>query len=179
MQIEQDRIVKAWLFASRVHKEQKYPGEELPYITHIGNVLLEVIGVANTLENVALAICCAILHDTIEDTDTTYEDILQEFGKSVADGVMALSKDKTLKSKQEQMLDSLKRIKEQPKEVWVVKMADRTANLCEPPHYWSLEKKRAYQEEARLIWEYLCEANETMATRLKQRIENYERYLKC
>ena len=179
MQINQDKITKAWFFASRVHKEQKYPGEELPYLTHIGNVLLEVMAVVSSLDNAELAISCAILHDTIEDTETTYEDILKEFGKEVADGVEALSKDSTLATKQEQMLDSLKRIKEQPKEVWVVKMADRAANLGKPPHYWSLEKKRAYQEEARFIWEQLHQANEAMATRLKQKIEDYERYLKC
>ena len=179
MQFNQDKITKAWFFASRAHKEQKYPGEQLPYITHIGNVMLEVMGVASSLENAELAICCTILHDTIEDTDTSYEDILQEFGKAVADGVKALSKDSTLATKEEQMLDSLKRIKEQPKEVWAVKMADRVANLGESPHYWSLEKKQAYREEALLIWEQLHEANEVMATRLKQKIEDYERYLKC
>ena len=179
MILNQDKITKAWFFASRVHKKQKYPGEELPYITHIGNVLLEVMAVASSLDNAQLAICCAILHDTIEDTSTTYEDILQEFGKDIADGVQALSKDKTLNTKQEQMQDSLKRIKEQSKEVWVVKMADRVANLGEPPHYWSLEKKRAYQEEARLILEQLHEANWQMANRLKAKIEDYERYLKC
>ena len=93
MQFNQDKITKAWFFASRAHQEQRYPGEQLPYLTHIGNVLLEVMGVGSSLENVELAIYCAILHDTIEDTNTSYEDILEEFGKAVADGVKALSKD--------------------------------------------------------------------------------------
>ena len=179
MTLDQDKITKAWFFASRVHKEQKYPGEQLPYVTHLGNVMLEVMGVASTLENAELAICCAILHDTIEDTEVTYEELLSEFGKSIANGVMALTKNESLSTKREQMIDSLERIKKQPKEVWVVKMADRVANLGEPPHYWKLEKKRAYQEEARIIWEQLHEANEAMATRLNQKIEDYERYLEC
>jgi (p)ppGpp synthase/HD superfamily hydrolase len=68
MKINQEKIVKAWLFASRVHKEQKYPGEQLPYIAYIGNVLLDVMGVASTLKTPELAIICAILHDSIEDT---------------------------------------------------------------------------------------------------------------
>ncbi len=179
MQFNQDKITKAWFFASRLHKEQKYPGEQLPYITHIGNVMLEIMGVADGLENAELAICCAILHDTIEDTEVTYEELLSEFGKSIANGVMALTKNESLSTKREQMIDSLERIKKQPKEVWVVKMADRVANLGEPPHYWKLEKKRAYQEEARIIWEQLYEANEQMANRLKAKIEDYKRYLKC
>ena len=178
MKTNQETITKAWFFASRVHKEQKYPGEQLPYVTHLGNVMLEVMGVASILENAELAICCAILHDTIEDTEVTYEELLKEFGESVANGVKALTKNETLATKREQMIDSLERIKQQPKEVWTVKMADRVANLGEPPHYWKLEKREAYRAEAQIIWDYLHEANEVMAERLKSKIDEYERYLK-
>ena len=179
MKTDQETLTKAWFFASRVHKEQKYPGEQLPYLTHLGNVMLEVVGVAHTLENAELALCCAILHDTIEDTEVTYEELLEEFGEAVANGVMALTKNETLETKREQMMDSLERIIEQPKEVWTVKMADRVANLGEPPHYWKLEKREAYRAEAQIIWDYLHEANEAMAERLKSKISEYERYLKC
>jgi len=178
MKINQDKITKAWFFASRVHKWQKYPGEQLPYVTHLGNVMLEVMGVASTLENTELALCCAILHDTIEDTEVTYEELLEEFGKEVANGVMALTKNETLATKREQIIDSLERIKEQSKEVWTVKIADRVANLGEPPRYWKLEKREAYRAEAQIIWDYLHEANEAMAERLKEKIEEYARYVK-
>ena len=178
MKINQDKITKAWFFASRVHKEQKYPGEQLPYVTHSGNVMLEVMGVTSTLDNAELAICCAILHDTIEDTEVTYVELQKEFGRLVANGVMALTKDETLGTKREQMIDSLERIKMQPKEVWVVKMADRTANLGEPPYYWNLEKRKAYLHEAQIIWDYLHEASKAMGERLKEKIEDYEEYLK-
>ncbi len=177
MSINQDNITKAWFFASRVHKEQFYPGEELPYITHIGNVMMEVMAVSSRLENPELAIMCAILHDTIEDTSTTYADIEKEFGKAVADGVMALTKNETLATKREQMLDSLARIKMQPKEVWVVKMADRVSNLGKPPHYWKAEKVKAYRDEAKIILEYLLEANELLAIRLQEKIDNYTKYI--
>ena len=173
----QDEITKAWFFASRVHKEQFYPGEKLPYITHIGNVMMEVMAVASSLENAELAICCAILHDTMEDTPTTYADIEKEFGLAVADGVMALSKNLTLATKREQMLDSLRRIKQQPKEVWAVKMADRVSNLGEPPHYWKPEKVKAYRDEAKIILEHLAEANELLAIRLQGKIDNYTKYI--
>lgn len=174
----QDEITKAWFFASRVHNGQLYSGEKLPYMTHIGNVMMEVMVLSSELDNPELAIMCAILHDTIEDTSTSYDDIKKEFGRAVADGVMALTKNDTLSTKREKMLDSLERIKIQPKEVWAVKMADRTANLGEPPHHWKPEKKRAYQEEAEIIYDYLHEANEKMATRLQSKIEAYTKYLK-
>jgi len=177
MKIDQEKITKAWFFASRVHKEQKYPGEQLPYVTHLGNVMLEVMGMVSTLEDTDLAICCAILHDTIEDADVSHEELETAFGKSVADGVMALTKNETLATKREQMLDSLERIKQQPKEVWMVKMADRVSNLGEPPHYWKVEKRESYRAEAQIIWDYLHEANEAMAERLKEKIDAYEEYL--
>jgi len=175
--IDQDKITKAWFFASRVHKEQFYPGEKLPYLTHIGNVMMEVMAVASSLENVELAICCAILHDTIEDTPTTHTDIEKEFGTSVADGVMALSKNGNFETKKEKMLDSLTRIKQQPKEIWVVKMGDRVANLGKPPHYWSAEKIEAYRDEAQTILENLGAADEVMAERLRDKIENYGKFI--
>ena len=102
----------------------------------------------------------------------------KEFGEAVANGVMALTKNETLETKREQMLDSLERIKQEPKEVWTVKMADRVANLGEPPHYWKLEKREVYRAEAQIIWDYLYEANEAMAERLKGKIADYEQYSK-
>jgi len=173
--LSQDSITKAWFFASNAHNNQLYPGSNLPYITHIGNVVLELSTIS--LEDKNLAICCAILHDTIEDTDVTYEDIKKEFGQKVANGVAALTKNKSL-PKSKQMIDSLERIVKEPKEVWAVKLADRITNLSSPPSYWSLEKRKNYQKEALLIYEYLHSSNRALANRLKEKIENYNKYLK-
>jgi len=172
----QDNITKAWFFASRVHNGQLYPGEKLPYLTHLGNVMMEVMAVASLLKNAELAICCAILHDTIEDTSVTYDELVENFSVEVADGVLALTKNETLATKREQMLDSLERIKQQPKEIWVVKMADRVSNLGEPPHYWKNEKVKAYRDEAQIILDYLGEANEVVSERLRGKIEDYKKY---
>jgi (p)ppGpp synthase/HD superfamily hydrolase len=74
-------------------------------------------------------------------------------------------------------MDSLKRIKLQPKEVWAVKMADRICNLYAPPFYWNNEKKIAYQKEAQLILSELKEGNSYLAERLQQKIEKYNQYI--
>jgi len=174
----QDNLTKAWFFASKAHKDQKYPREELPYLTHIGEVMMEVMGVTSELESAEMALLCAILHDTIEDTTVGHKELAEEFSIEVADGVLALSKNEDFPTKQERMLDSLERIKTQPKGVWVVKMADRIANLGEPPHYWTKEKRLAYQNEAQTILDYLGGANETMARRLGEKIEAYGVYCK-
>jgi len=153
-----DNVQKAWLLATKLHHGQMYggakPGEDVDYINHIGSVVFEVMNAFAHEKNmdVDLAVLCAILHDSVEDTVFTYEEVNKHFGKSVADGVMALTKNETLKGgKRLKMEDSLKRIKQQPKEVWMVKLADRIVNLSSAPYYWNIEKKKAYQEEGRLI----------------------------
>ena len=55
-------------------------------------------------------------------------------------------------------------------------MADRITNLQPPPHYWTKEKINNYREEAQLILDTLGSANEYLAQRLADKIENYQQY---
>jgi (p)ppGpp synthase/HD superfamily hydrolase len=171
----QESYLKAYKFAASAHRGQTVPGTDLPYIMHISFVSMEVIAALRISDGYAedLAVQCALLHDVIEDTDATYEQLNQEFGIQVADGVLALSKDKTL-VKSLQMEDSLKRIMRQPKEVQMVKLADRITNLQPPPDYWTREKISHYREEAIEIYNALREANDLLASRLWQKIEEYK-----
>ncbi|MEM9338933.1 MAG: HD domain-containing protein [Bacteroidota bacterium] len=179
-----DIYAKAWEFATLAHQNQTYGGKtegvEINYINHIGSVAMEV---ANALQfssdqlDADLAIQCALLHDIIEDTKFTFYDVKSEFGEDVAKGVSALTKNESLPSKRESMLDSLSRIRQQPYEVWMVKMADRICNLYHPPYYWDGQKIASYREEAQLIFDHLNEANEVLATRLKSKIGAYSNFL--
>ncbi|MBD2498319.1 HD domain-containing protein [Nostoc sp. FACHB-280] len=174
----QESYIKAYQFAAIAHQDQTIPGSELPYIIHLSFVSMELIA-ALSLEKVTdgnLAIQCAVLHDTIEDTDTNFEKIKAEFGEAVAKGVLALTKDNSL-AKHLQMADSLRRIKQQPPEIWMVKLADRISNLQAPPHYWSQEKIIKYREEAIEIYEALKDASPFLAARLASKIENYKAYI--
>ncbi len=178
-----DELQNTWQLVSRLHDGQKYggpkEGEKIEYINHIGSVTFEVLkAIEHTAEmNASLAISCALLHDSIEDTPFSYEQVKELFGAEVADGVMALTKNDALEGKQNKMTDSLKRIKEQPKEVWAVKLADRICNLYAPPYYWSNNKKLAYIEEARLILSELKDGNAYLAKRLEEKIEHYKSFL--
>ncbi len=172
----QDVYIRAWNFASRFHKDQFVPGSDLPYINHIGAVAMEVVAAVtrgDAVQNPDLAIQCALLHDAIEDTDATREVLESEFGKQVADGVLALTKNEELPTKEEKMGDSLERIQAQPREIWMVKMADRITNLQPPPHHWNKEKIRKYREEALRILESLQGANRFLADRLREKIATY------
>ncbi len=177
---DQDQFLKAWNFASSIHNGQTLPGSDIPYINHIGLVAMEAMAAItdnNDIQFPDRLVICALLHDAIEDTDTSYEHLSSEFGADVADGVLALTKQKTLSSKKEQMEDSVKRIKQQPREIWMVKLCDRITNLQPPPTHWDKQKIDKYREEARFILEQLGEANQFLANRLKFKIEGYAQYL--
>ncbi|HUS29322.1 MAG TPA: HD domain-containing protein [Kofleriaceae bacterium] len=179
-----DRYVAAMRFAAERHLAQKEPGSELPYLVHIVSVAAEVIAAlpTTTLADPDLAVTCALLHDTVEDTATTLDEVTAKFGAAVAAGVSALSKNDALlvdgrtATKREKMLDSLRRIREQPTEIAVVKLADRITNLSEPPHYWPPEKRAAYREEGLLIADTLGYASATLDARLRARAEAYKAF---
>ncbi|QSX32244.1 bifunctional (p)ppGpp synthetase/guanosine-3',5'-bis(diphosphate) 3'-pyrophosphohydrolase [Shewanella avicenniae] len=176
---DQDSYQRAWNFASRIHNGQTLPASDISYINHLGLVAMEAMAAVahGGIEQPNLLVMCALLHDAIEDTPTTYEQILAEFGQEIADGVSALTKDTKLGSKEAQMQDSLARIKLQPKAVWMVKLCDRITNLQAPPAHWDNTKIKAYQAEARLILLQLGDANPFLAQRLAAKIAHYDGYL--
>ncbi|MEN2488896.1 HD domain-containing protein [Flavobacterium sp. B11] len=178
-----DEIQNIWQLVSKLHDGQKYggsnEGERVEYINHIGSVVFEVLNAVRFTENMNadLAVKCAMLHDTIEDTAFTYEKVIDLFGTQVASGVLALTKNEEIEDSFEKMRDSLNRIKKQPIEVWAVKMADRICNLYQPPYYWNDEKKLKYIEEAEIIHNELKDGNAYLAERLKNKILEYNRFL--
>ena len=178
-----DEIQNVWKLVSKLHDGQKYggfnEGDRVEYLNHIGSVVFEVLNALRLTENMNadLAIKCAMLHDTIEDTEIKYEKVMELFGNDVASGVLALTKNDKIEDSSEKMMDSLRRIKQQPKEVWAVKMADRISNLYQPPFYWNDDKKLYYITEAEIIHNELKEGNEYLANRLKLKINEYHRFL--
>jgi guanosine-3',5'-bis(diphosphate) 3'-pyrophosphohydrolase len=175
----QDTYQKTILFATTKHHNlgQTIPGTNLPYLVHLSNVAMEIIFAAHHSTNfdTDFAVQLALLHDTLEDTDTTFEELSQAFSHSVADGVLALSKNKSL-AKEDQLNDSIERILLQPKEVWSVKLADRITNLQKPPSHWSPSKISQYHREAQSILEKLKGGNQYLEDRLFQKINDYRSY---
>lgn len=175
----QEIYQKALKFAGEKHANQQVPGSSANYLLHISNVAMEVLQshAATPDFDLELAVQTAILHDTIEDTAATFEEVAENFGEKVAKAVSALSKNKNLSSKQEQMEDSLKHINACDKEAGIVKLADRITNLQGPPNHWTKEKAASYREEAKLILARLKGKNEYLESRLAAKIEAYKQYL--
>lgn len=175
---DQEKYQKAIAFAGYAHRNQLVPGKEYNYVVHISNVAAEIarLIIVEKIDDEDLAIQCSLLHDVIEDTDTKIEDIENEFGKNVLNGVLALTKNEKI-NKENRMKDSLKRIKEQGKEIACVKMADRITNLQKPPEYWNKDKIKKYMDEAILIYDELKIFSLFLGNRLKEKIKEYEKYL--
>lgn len=176
----QELYQEAIKFAGEKHKNQKVPGTDSNYLLHLSNVAMEII-FAYTIKsnfNLNYAIQLALLHDTLEDTETEFSELAEKFGEKVALGVRALTKDSNLISKKEKMTDSLYRINQLEKEVGMVKLADRITNLQEPPKHWEKDKIKKYGHEAELINEILFDKNEYLNTRLRAKISEYEKYTK-
>lgn len=174
----QELYREALLIAAHAHSGQKIPGTELPYIIHCVNVCNEVLQASLKQHgtNTDLCVACSLLHDTLEDTEVPLSFLLNKFGEDVLSGICALTKNKDL-PEHERMTDSLKRIKEQPREIWMVKMSDRIVNLATPPSHWTKEKIKTYRDEALLIHDSLKDADLNLAARLMEKIESYKAYV--
>jgi (p)ppGpp synthase/HD superfamily hydrolase len=170
----QDGYVRAHGFAARAHQGQTLPGSDLPYVLHVQLVSMEVMAALTAEPGLRgdLAVQCALLHDVVEDTPVTVEQVEEAFGADVAAGVLALSKDPAL-PKGARMEDSLRRIRRQPHEIWVVKLADRITNMQPPPVNWTSAKAAEYRDEARRILDALGDASPMLAARLRHKIETY------
>lgn len=120
-----DVVLGAKKFAQEKHKNQKRKDGITPYSDHLE-------GVVNRLKNLGVTdkevLCAAWLHDIIEDTDTTFDQISERFGREVAVIVLSLSKDHHIpkKNREVQYIDQLRESSFQSK---IIKLCDISANL--------------------------------------------------
>lgn len=112
-------------WVSKIHDQQYRKGTDLPYISHVYGVASLLM----TYENAKVSIIkAALLHDTVEDTDITLDDIKEKFGETVASYVDLLSEDKS-KSWEERKQFAINHLKKMPQEVKWIKLADKINSL--------------------------------------------------
>jgi len=146
-------LMRALDFAARRHAGQRRKGaSDTPYINHlaeVANLLAEATGGADT--NLVAA---GLLHDAVEDTDVTKEEIAQAFGDDVAALVAAVSDDKSLPKAERKRLQ-IETAAGKSDRAKMLKIADKTSNLGgianDPPHDWPAERKREYIEWAKSV----------------------------
>jgi (p)ppGpp synthase/HD superfamily hydrolase len=119
-------IFKAIEFATRAHSGDYRKGTRIPYITHPLNVAKILIA----LECPEHIVAAGILHDTLEDTRVTFEEIKESFGSEVADLVGAVSEpNKSDHTWENRKAHTLKRLKTASPEVLLISLADKLDNI--------------------------------------------------
>jgi len=145
-QSETHLILKALSFAANKHRNQFRKGSEpIPYINHPIALADLLVRTGNISDSATIA--AALLHDTVEDTDTSFEELEAEFGPEISQLVAELTDDKRL-PKEEPKRRQVEHAPLLSRRARVVKLADKTCNLRDivqdPPPKWSLERKQQY-----------------------------------
>jgi guanosine-3',5'-bis(diphosphate) 3'-pyrophosphohydrolase len=142
-------LLDAVAFAARAHRSQLRKDGETPYVSHVFRVCLALAHVFGVKDPRVLT--AAVLHDTVEDTTTDFDDIQEKWGREIADWVARLSKDKRLPyDKREE--EYCKVLARSPWQVQLCKLADlfdNTLDMSYRPAERRLEdlhKKRIYLE---------------------------------
>ena len=152
MSTHMEIVLRAAAFAAEKHRNQRRKDEEAsPYINHpitLAHILVRV-GIEDPV-----VLASALLHDTIEDTNTTLDELEIVFGYEIANIVAECTDDERqskLERKQAQ-IDHAARLSYKAK---LVKLADKIANVSDingaPPAGWSLERKREYSDWAKQV----------------------------
>ena len=154
-------LFKALSFSAEKHTKQRRKDiDKTPYINHpisLANILAQrwVID-----ENV---LCAAILHDTIEDTETTVGELQDHFGEKITSIVLEVTDDKSLEKsvRKQKQVEHAATISHEAK---LVKLADKIANITDiintPPVDWSSDRKKEYFDWAKAVVDNLRGAHQ-------------------
>jgi GTP diphosphokinase / guanosine-3',5'-bis(diphosphate) 3'-diphosphatase len=155
-------ILSAARFAAEKHAQQRRKGENgEPYFNHLLEVA-ELIAASSPELDVELMMA-AFLHDTVEDTGVTLQELEQRFGKDVAALVAEVTDDKSLPKEIRKQLQ-VEHTPDKSPRAQTLKLADKISNLraiiSSPPVGWSRERKQQYFEWARQVVSGIGSPNE-------------------
>ena len=163
-------VLQAAAFAARKHSEQRRKDVSAsPYINHpieLAKILTDEGGISESAVLIA-----ALLHDTIEDTETDYQELRGEFGDTVAEIVAEVTDTKWLGKATRKKLQ-VSKARRASKGARLVKLADKIANLrdmvASPPAGWSVERRREYFDWAKNVVDELRGTNAKLERRFDQ-----------
>jgi len=167
------QLLAATQFAAERHVAQRRKGgDDIPYINHpieVAHIIAQEGKV--TTPSILMA---ALLHDTVEDTDTTIEEVEARFGPVVAGLVAEVTDDKRL-TKVERKRLQVETASKKSHGAKIIKLADKTANLRDilnkPPAGWPRERQQQYAQWARAVSVGLKGANAPLEAAMSAAIE--------
>jgi len=153
MRADAGLLLKVVAFAAEKHRNQRRKDPDAsPYINHpieLANVLLHEGGVTDVV-----VLCAALLHDTLEDTQTTSEELALQFGSEIQAIVVEVTDNKKLKKRKRKELQ-MKHAPMLSTRAKLVKLADKICNLrdvaSDPPPRWSLRRRIEYFDWAKSV----------------------------
>uniref|UniRef100_A0A915KLB6 Guanosine-3',5'-bis(diphosphate) 3'-pyrophosphohydrolase MESH1 n=1 Tax=Romanomermis culicivorax TaxID=13658 RepID=A0A915KLB6_ROMCU len=168
-------IIKAANFAAEKHRDQRRKDpQKTPYINHpigVAHILCDEgsVGDGDVLQ-------AAILHDTVEDTNTSFEELEKNFGKKVRDIVAEVTDDKSL-NRIERKKAQISRAKDACHEAKLVKLADKLYNLRDikrvAPVGWSKKDVDDYFTFSKSVLDEIRGTNESLENALDDIIKNH------
>ena len=157
--IDTSLLDRAITFAVKAHQGMERKGKGFPYIVHP----MEAVCIVATMTNDQELLAAAALHDVIEDTDTTADDLKKEFGERVAMLVEAESDDKTGGSKadtwHQRKQDTLDRLRNADLDIKIVALGDKLSNMRAIAHDYAglgdeLWNRFTVKDPAEHAWRY-------------------------
>jgi guanosine-3',5'-bis(diphosphate) 3'-pyrophosphohydrolase len=172
-------LLQAIEFAARKHKDQRRKDEEAsPYINHPVSVALLLAERGKVTDPEILA--AAILHDTLEDTDTTPEELEAAFGMRIRKLVEEVTDDKRLPKADRKQLQ-IDHACQLSGDAVLIKLGDKISNVLDvtysPPTNWDLQRRREYLDWAEAVVNNCSRANNALVTYFAQVLEEGRRRL--
>ena len=178
-EIQFDIILEAINFATIKHHGQVRKDEHAsPYITHPVSVAKAIWQIGGVRDLATLA--AAILHDTIEDTDTTETEIRENFGEEISKIVLEVTDDKSL-NKMERKRRQVLHAPELSQAAKLIKLGDKLINcrdiLHSPPKSWDVDRRKEYIQWAADVVFEIRGANKTLENSFDETLLDAEQQL--
>ena len=174
-------LLGALHFAAGKHRDQRRKDrEKSPYINHPIHVA-ELIGRVGRVSDLA-TLQAAILHDTVEDTETTFQELEELFGREVAGLVKEVTDDKGLK-KEERKQRQIEHAPNLSPKAKQIKIADKISNIIavthSPPKGWSKERRLEYLEWSKLVVDGCRGINKGLEAHYDETRTSMRRFIRC
>ena len=166
-------ILKAAHFAAQKHRDQRRKDKDIsPYINHPISVARIISKIGNVEDSEVLS--AALLHDTLEDTKTTPEELIDNFGERVRSLVQEVTDDKTL-PKLERKQRQIDHAKEISGDAAIIKLGDKIANVTDitntPPTDWDSNRRLEYFDWAEKVINNCPKVNTSLENHFKDSIQ--------
>ncbi len=178
--MSQMQLLPVVYFAAQKHRDQRRKDESAsPYINHPIMVANQLVEIAKVTDVEILA--GALLHDTVEDTDTTPQELEALFGTRVRELVEAVTDDKSLPKQKRKQLQ-IEHASSLSPGAALIKISDKIANLKDlahsPPCGWDSARKQQYLDWAIEVVSHCPAVNEPLATCFNTTVEEVRQALK-